>query len=448
MPSRFVPLLLATAIAIPAAQPVLAQSQLSPQLSSTPRPRVVLGDRIVAVVNDEVITRRELDERIAVVRRDFDRNGRPLPSPDVLDSQVLERLIVDRAQTQYAKEMGIRIDDASLDRAILRIAQQNGKTLNEFRSLVERDGIPFNKFRDDVRTDILLTRVREQAVERNLNCTDGEIEQFLADNGGDKQEKRSELNLAHILVVVPENASPEQIEQRRKRAEEALAQLKGGADFARVSVTYSEAQEALKGGELGLRPEDRLPQLFVDAVSKLNAGEVSNVVRSANGFHILKLIERKSDSGPKIAVEQIHARHILIKTNELVSQDQAKRRLEDLRERLVNKGDFAELARLYSNDGSRDKGGDLGWIYPGDTVPEFEKAMNELKIGEISQPVQTQFGWHLIQVTERRNADMSQDRVRAAACQVVRDRKTDEAYQEWVRQLRDRTYVELRLEDR
>lgn len=449
MQSRFVPMMLAAAMLLPTAPRALAQSQLTPQLSSAPRPRVVLGDRIVAVINDEVITRRELDERVNVVKRDLNGRGVAIPPADALDSQVLERLIQDRAQTQWAKEMGIRIDDASLDRAILRIAQQNNMTLTQFRDRLEKDGIPFNKFREDIRSDIILNRVREQAVERNLTCTDGEIEEFLKVNGGAGQQNApTEINLAHILVVVPENASPEQIEQRRKRAEEALAQIKGGADFARVSVTFSDAPEALKGGELGPRQEDRLPQLFVDAVSKLAPGGVSDIVRSANGFHILKLIERKSGSGPKIAVEQIHARHILIKTNELVSQDQARRRLEDLRERLVNKADFAELARLYSNDGSRDKGGDLGWIYPGDTVPEFEKAMNDLKVGDISQPVQTQFGWHLIQVMERRNADMSQDRVRAAACAAIKDRKTDEAYQEWARQLRDRTYVEIRLEDR
>ena len=431
-------------------RPAYAQTQLSPELSVKPRPRTVLADRIVAVVNSDVITRRELDERVGVVTRDFNRNGRALPPSDVLDQQVLERLISDRAQLQYAAENQIRVDDNALDRTIARIAQENQKTPQQFRDMLEKDGVPFAKFREDIRSEILITRVREQAVERSVSCTDGEIDQLVAENsGGAQQAAQREVNLGHILILVPESATPEQIEQRRKRAEEALSQLKAGTEFAKVSVSFSDAPEALKGGEIGPRTEDRLPQLFVDAVSKLQPGEISGVIKSSNGFHILKLLDRKSTEGPKIAVEQIHARHILIKTNELVSQDQAKRRLEDLRERLVNKAsDFAELARLYSNDGSRDKGGDLGWIYPGDTVPEFEKAMNALKIDEISQPVQTQFGWHLIQVLERRNADMSQDRVRAAACQTIRDRKADEAYQEWVRQLRDRTYVEMRLEDR
>lgn len=431
-------------------QPVAwAQTQLSPSLSSTPRPRVVLADRIVAVVNDEVITRLELDERVRVVKRDFQRRGLPLPAPEVLDSQVLERLIIDRAQLQFARENGIRVDDTALDRAIARIAEQNNKTLTEFIALLEKDGIPFAKFRDDIRGEILINRVREREVDRVVTCTDGEITTFIAESSGaGAQQAQQELNLGHILVRVPENATPEQLAQRKKRAEDALAQLKGGGDFAQVSVTYSDAPEALKGGELGARPEDRLPQLFVDAVAKLKNGEVSEIVKSANGFHILKLIDRKAGGGPKVAVLQTHARHILIKTNELVSQEQAKRRLTDLRERLANKADFAELARLYSNDGSRDKGGDLGWIYPGDTVPEFEKAMTELKPGEISQPIQTQFGWHLIQVLERRNDDMSQDRLRGVACQAIRERKSEDAYQEWLRQLRDRTYVEIRLEER
>ena len=449
MLSRISRLILAVAVLAALLPAVRAQTQLTPQLSASPRPRVVVADRIVAVVNDEVITRRELDERVEVVRRDFLRRNLPLPPDNVLDEQVLERLIVDRAQMQYAKENQIRVDEPTLDRTIERIAQQNKMTPTEFRDTLEKDGIPFNKFREDIRSEILITRVREQAVERSVTCTDGEITAFMAENATGAQQATQEVNLAHILVRVPENATAEQIEQRRKRAEEALAQLKAGTDFAKVSVSFSDAPEALKGGEIGPRAEDRLPQLFVDAVAKLKQGEISEIVKSSNGFHILKLIERKSTGGPKIAVEQIHARHILIKTNELVSQEQAKHRLEDLRERLINKSaDFAELARLQSSDGSRDKGGDLGWIYPGDTVPEFEKAMNDLKIGEISQPVQTQFGWHLIQVLERRNSDMSQDRLRGAACQAVRERKSDEAYQEWVRQLRDRTYVEVRLEER
>lgn len=449
MQSRFSRLmLLVAALAQALPLPLLAQTQLSPALSSSPRPRAVLADRIVAVVNDEVITRRELDERVGVVTRDFNRANRPLPPPEVLDSQVLERLILDRAQMQYAKtEANIRIDDSQLDRTIARIAEDNRKTPSEFRDMLEQQGVPFARFREDIRSEIIITRVRDSVTEK-VTCSDGEVDELLKANGAQEQAK-TEVNLGHILVVVPENANPEQIEQKRKRAEEALAQLKAGTDFARVSVSFSESPEALKGGELGLRTEDRLPQLFVDAESKLQPGEISGILRSANGFHILKLLERKRGGGPKVEVEQIHARHILIKTNELVSQDQAKRRLQDLRERLVNNAaDFAELARLYSNDGSRDKGGDLGWIYPGDTVPEFERAMNELKPGEISQPVQSQFGWHLIQVLERRNADMSAERVRQAACKTIQERKSDEAYQEWLRQLRDRTYVELRLEDR
>jgi len=448
MPSRFPCLMLALACLLAAAMPASAQTQLTPQLSAKPRPRVVLADRIVAVVNDEVITRVELDERVAMVRRDFLGKNLPLPPADVLDSQVLERLIIDRLQLQMARENNLTVDDVQLNRTIERIAEQNKMSLTEFRNVLEKDGVPYAKFRIDIRNEILITRVREREVERTVTCTDGEINDYLAQSNAGNPAQQGEVNLGHILVRVPENATAEQIEQRRKRAEEALAQLKAGTDFAKVSVSFSDAPEALKGGELGMRPEDRLPQIFVDAVARLKGGETSEIIKSSNGFHILKVIERRTGGGPKVAVEQIHARHILIKTNELVSQDQAKHRLEDLRQRLENKGDFAELARQYSNDGSASKGGDLGWVYPGDTVPEFEKAMTGLKTGEISQPVQTQFGWHLIQVLERRKDDMSQDRVRGVACQAIKEKKSDEAYQEWLRQLRDRAFVEIRLEDK
>jgi peptidyl-prolyl cis-trans isomerase SurA len=248
-------------------------------------------------------------------------------------------------------------------------------------------------------------------------------------------------------VVVPEQASPEQIQSRRERAEQALAQLKTGADFRQVAAAYSDAPDALQGGSLGWREGERLPAIFHDAIKALKPGEISSVLRSSNGFHILKLNEKRNTEAP-LMVQQTHARHILIKTNEIVSESEARSRLRTLKERLDNKADFAELARVHSDDASAARGGDLGWLSPGDTVPEFERAMDGLKPGEISEPVQSPFGWHLIQVLERRNQDMSQERVRLMARQALRARKSDEAYQEWVRQLRDRAYVETRLEER
>ena len=292
----------------------------------------------------------------------------------------------------------------------------------------------------------MINRLRQSEIDGRVIISEGEIDNFLAQNK--PSDSAQEINLGHVLVRVPENASPEQIETRRKRGMEALAQIKSGTDFARVAVSFSEAPEALTGGAIGYRKQENLPQLFVEAIAGLAKGGVSELVKSANGFHILKLLDQRG-AGSAPVVKQTRARHILIRPSELVSQDQARRRLGDLRERIINKAaTFEELARQNSADGSASKGGDLGVIYPGDTVPEFERTMDELKIGEISQPVQTQFGWHLIEVTERGNAALSDERQRKAARDALRERKVDEAYQEWLRQLRDRTFVEYRLEDR
>jgi peptidyl-prolyl cis-trans isomerase SurA len=264
--------------------------------------------------------------------------------------------------------------------------------------------------------------------------------------------RTDEVNLSHILVVVPENASPEQLQSRRTRAEEALAQLTKGADFRQVAAAFSEAPDALRGGEMGWRPGERLPTIFYDALKGMKPGEVTGILRSANGFHILRLNDRRGGAAAAVqsstSVQQTHVRHILLKTNELVSETEARNRLMGLKERLENKADFAELARVHSEDASASRGGDLGWILPGDTVPEFERAMNNLKPGEISAPVRSPFGWHLIQVIERGTQDVSKERRRLAARQTLRARKSDEAYQEWVRQLRDRAYVEVRLDER
>jgi len=250
-----------------------------------------------------------------------------------------------------------------------------------------------------------------------------------------------------VLVSLPENASPEQIQERKTKADAALAELRKGADFKQVAASFSDAPDAMEGGQLGWRSPTRLPGLFADALAKMNTGEVSPVLRSPNGFHILKLLDRRSQDAP-LMVQQTHPRHILIKTNEAVSEADAKRRLTQVRERLVNGGDFAQLAKVHSEDGSASRGGDLGWVNPGDLVPEFEQAMNALKPGEISEPVKSPFGWHLIQVLERRTEDMSKERRRLVARQEIRARKADEQYQEWVRQLRDRAYVEYRLEEK
>jgi peptidyl-prolyl cis-trans isomerase SurA len=306
--------------------------------------------------------------------------------------------------------------------------------------------VPFAKFREDIRNEIILARLRQREVDNKIVVSESEIESFISAQQG-REQRREEFNLSHILVTVPENARPEQIQARRARAEQALQEVRTGADFRQVAATYSDAPDALQGGLLGWRDSERLPTLFVDALRPLAAGQVAPVVRSPNGFHILKLNDRRGLSS-QVIVRQTRARHILIKTNELVPEAEARRRLESLRERLENKADFAELARLYSEDASGAKGGDLGWISPGDTVPEFERAMNALEPGQLSAPVQTPFGWHLIQVMERRDEDLSHDRRRVTALTALRARKSDDSYQEWVRQLRDRAYVEIRLDEK
>lgn len=414
-------------------------------LAQQPRPAIVV-DRIVAVVNNDVITRNDLDERYRFITLQLKQQGTPQPPRDVLEKQVLDRLVTSHVQLQLARETGLRVDDSELDRALNRIAQENKLALPQLRAALEKDGIPFPKFRDDIRNEIILARLRQREVDNKIVVTEGEIDTFINAQQG-QAERGVEYNLSHILVTVPENASPEQIQARRGRAEQALQQIKSGADFRQATAAFSDAPDALQGGALGWRDGARLPTLFLDALKPLQAGEVSPLLRSANGFHILRLNDRRGSTAV-VMVRQTRARHILIKTNELVPEAEARRRLEVLRERLDHKGDFAELARLHSEDASGAKGGDLGWLSPGDTVPEFEGAMNALEPGPISTPVKTPFGWHIIQVIERRDEDMSRDRQRHAAQMALRARKSDESYQEWVRQLRDRAYIEYRLEER
>jgi peptidyl-prolyl cis-trans isomerase SurA len=408
--------------------------------------RTELIDRIVAVVNKEVITQYELAERMNRVRKELERRGTSLPDRGEIERQVLERLVIEKVQLQYARETGVRVDDLELDRTVSRVAEGNKLSLTEFRKTLERDAINFDGFREELRNEILMNRLRDREVTGKITVSEGEIENLLLEQG-ERKDIATEYNIAHILVRVPEQASPEQLETRRARAEEAVKRLKDGADFAQLAAAYSDAPDALQGGVLGWRSQQRLAELYVEALAALKPGDISGVFRSPAGFHVLKLLELRGAGAP-LLVEQAHVRHILIRTNELVSEDEAKRKLLSLRERIVNGVNFAELARLNSDDGSASRGGDLGWIYPGDTVAEFERAFTELKPMDVSQPVKTPFGWHLIQVLERRTADMSSERKRLEARKALLDRKGDEAYQEWLRQLRDRAYVEMRLEER
>ena len=406
---------------------------------------IVVIDRIIAVVNDEVVTERELAARVDFALRQLAQQGTQPPARQILEKQLLERTINDRVQMQYARDTGTRVDNAELDRAMVKVAEQNKMTVAELRTVLAKDNVPYDKFREDIRSEITLSRLREREVAQKIVVTESEIDNFIQTQLS--QPGRDEFNVSHILITVPEKASPEQLQARRERAEQALAQIKGGTDFRQVAAAFSDGPEALQGGLIGWRETSRLPALFLDAVRPLQAGQLTELLRSPNGFHILRLNERRGGAAP-IVVQQTRARHILVKTNELVSETEARNRILALKDRLDNKVDFAELARTRSEDTSASRGGDLNWLSPGDTVPEFERAMDELKPGEISGPVRSPFGWHLIQVMERRNQDMTQEGQRMNARQTLRERKTDEAYQEWVRQLRDRAYVEQRLENR
>jgi peptidyl-prolyl cis-trans isomerase SurA len=424
--------------------PKAPPEQAAPAKPAPRGPQLI--DRIVAVVNTEVITQRDLAERIALVGTQLKRQGTPPPPPEVLERQVLERMIMDRVQVQFARDTGLRVDDLQVDRTMQLIAENNRLTLADFRRTLEREGVSFDRFREDIRNEIVISRLREREVDSKIQIGESEIDNFLQElQSGDAG---TQFDLSHILVRVPENASPEQVDARLKRAQEALAKARAGDDFAQLAVSYSDAPDALKGGGMGWRERDRLPELFADALVKLKPGEVSDVLRSPAGFHIVRLNDRRGGGG-SFMVEQTRARHILARVNELVSETEARRRVTLLRQRIAEGANFAELARLNSDDtGSAQRGGELGWTVPGDLVPEFERAMNALKIGELSQPVRTPFGYHIIRVEERRTADLSADRKRIAARRVLRDRRADEAYQEWLRQLRDRAYVDYRLDER
>ncbi len=405
-------------------------------------PTPVPLDYIVAVVNDDVITRHDLDERYARAVQQLNDRKIALPPHDVLEKQILERMINDRIQLQFAEQSGIRVDDTMLDRAIDRIASQNKMSPEEFRAAVAKEGIAFEKFREDIRSEIVLSRLREREIEAKINVTEAEVDAYL--NAQAKRGADDEYDTAHILISIPENATPEQVQMAYAKAEDALNKIRGGADFGQISAAYSNAPNALEGGDMGWRRAAEIPTLFSQVLISLKPGETSDILRSNSGFHIIKLIDKRSADKTTI-ISQTHARHILIKTSEIISAADAKKRLEQIRQQIVSgSAKFSDMARQYSNDASASKGGDLGWLSPGETVPEFEHAMDALKPGEISQPVQSPFGFHLIQVLERRDQDVTTERQRILARQAIRQRKIEEAQEEWLRQLRDSAFVEYR----
>lgn len=402
-----------------------------------------VADKIVAVVNDDVITRTELDSRLRAVKEQLKAQPSPLPPDSVLERQILDRMITASLQLQLADRNGIRVDDDTLNRTIERIAEDNKLSLAEFRNVLEKDGYEFASFREDIRREILINRVQQRQVNDRITISEQEIDNFLkaqrlAGNNG------REYHLAHILVAVPDAASTERIQTARQRADEIMEKLRAGANFQETAIALSDGQQALKGGDLGWRRLEELPTLFEDPIAQMKVGDVNGPIRSPSGFHIIKLLEQRD--GERHIVTQTHARHILIRTDELTGDNAAQEKLRDIRQRVISGGDFAEMAREYSNDtANAGNGGDLGWVAPGEMVPAFEKEMDKLASGEISQPFKTAFGWHIVQVLERRSHDNTDTYLRAQARDAIRQRKIEEELQSWTARLRDDAYIENRL---
>ena len=399
-------------------------------------------NRIVAVVNDDIVLESELDARLALVREQLRGQDTELPPENILRQQVLERVIVDKLQLQLAAANNIQIDDETLTGNLRNIAEQNGMTLEQFRTTLEQEGHDFASFREEIRNQIIIARLHQQMVGNRINVSEQEIDNQIA-NAKTTGSDDKEYHLSHILVPVPEGAGPDDIGAAETRAEEIVAKLRGGADFAATAVSVSAGQTALQGGDLGWRSAAQLPTVLVETVRTLTPGEITDPIRAAGGFHIVKLNDVRGDG--RHVVTQTHVRHILLTADELLPESEVQNRLEQLRQRIQGGEDFAALARSHSKDKvSASKGGDLGWVTPGDLVPQFEEAMDALAPNAVSEPVQTRFGWHIIQVLERREHDSTDEFQRNKVREQIRKRKTDEELALWLRRLRDEAYVEYR----
>jgi peptidyl-prolyl cis-trans isomerase SurA len=398
-------------------------------------------DRIVAVVNDSVVLQSELEQEMAAVRAQIDQLDMTAPPPRELRRQVLERLVMQRLQLDAAARAGIGVDEATLDAAVRQVAQNNNLTLTGFRDALLAEGMSMSGFRERLRREITINRLHQEAMRRRVNITPQEIDQFLEQHGDADLQYR----VSHILVSVPEAADPSEIRQARERAESIRQQLAEGADFASVAAARSDSRTALEGGDLGWRDRGEVPSMLAERIESLEPGDITEVLRSPSGFHIFQLTDERA--ADRQLVTETRARHILIETNAVVSDRDARTRLANLRQRILNGESFEDLARGNSDDpGSASRGGDLGWVMPGRMVPTFERQMNNLEPGEISQPFETRFGWHIVQVLERRQQDATEEIRRAQAARQIQQRKEEEELQLWLRELRDEAYVDFRLE--
>lgn len=427
---------------VPMAQAQSAASTSQTMAQTTPR----LIDRVVAIVNREAITASELQRRERQFVQNLRRQGVDIPEPATLRAQVLDRLIEEQAMLQLARESGIRVDDVTLDRSIARIAEQNGMSVTGLRNQLEREGVGFAAFRQDIREEIILSRLRERDVENRLQVSESEVDTFIASQGQSIQ-RIDELRVSQILIRLAEGASKEDTDAAMARVRQVQEALRSGKPFAELAREVSDAPDREEGGSLGWRSRDRLPALFLDAVSTLRPGQLAAPVRSPNGFHILILEDRRSTlRAQEVTVHR--ARHILLRVDAQVSEEQATRRLNELRRRIELGAEFADMARDFSQDpGSAQRGGELDWAYPGDLVPEFERAMFQLQPGQLSDPVRSVFGLHLIQLIERKREPLTEQRLRIAARMVLRDQKLSEALADWTREVRANAYVEIKSDE-
>jgi peptidyl-prolyl cis-trans isomerase SurA len=433
-----------------------AQAQNLPNAAASPAAAAPSDiqpvDRIAAIVNDGVITVRELNDRMGLITRRLQQQNAPVPPLDQLRQQVLDQMILERIQLQQAKEDGITVDDAAVQHTLERLAAANHMPLEEYRARIEAEGVPWSTFTHDARTELILSRLREQEVDRKVTVSDAEVANYIASQRGPNVGLSNDLDLEHILVKVPSNATEAEIVAAEQKAQGILqTALKGDTKFSRLAKEDSQAADAGKGGDLGFKSTDQLPPEFVKAASKLRPGEVNpDVIRTEDGFQIIRLVARRPSEGSASSdlavIPQTHVRHILLRVGDAMSEAQAREKLLEIRQQIEAGGDFAKFARTYSQDGSASQGGDLGWISPGETVPEFERAMNSLQVGQISEPVRTEYGYHLIQVLGRRESKGSVAEQMNIARQAIGQRKAEQAYADWLRELRDTAYVNILID--
>ncbi|MDG1581118.1 peptidylprolyl isomerase [Pseudomonas sp. GOM6] len=412
-------------------------------LGSAAQAQVQSLDRVVAIVDNDVIMYSQLDQRLNEVEQTLNKRGGQLPPQDVLQQQVLERLIVENLQLQIGDRSGIRITDEELNQAMASIAQRNNLTLDQFRAALARDGLSYEQAREQIRREMVISRVRQRRVAERIQVTDQEVNNFLASDLGQMQ-LAEEYRLANILIPVPDAASPDQIRAAAQKTAEVYDKLRGGADFAQMAIANSGSENALEGGDIGWRKGAQLPPAFAELIRSLSVGEITEPLRTPGGFMIVKLQEKRG--GDTQMRDEVHVRHILIKPNAIRSEAETQRLVERLHQRILAGEDFAELAKSFSEDpGSALNGGDLNWIDPNSLVPEFRDVMAKTPSGQLSEPFKSPYGWHVLEVLGRRATDSSDQFRKQQAMNALRNRKYDEELQAWLRQIRDEAYVEIKL---